>query len=73
MGEHAYFQQVALVSYRFFHNEDEPELILILEWNSRGEMQATTDTGQRRSTWSPSARATVLPIPTAASAGSTVA
>ncbi len=42
MGSHAYFQQDALRSHRLFRNEDEPEVLVIIEWNSRQDMDETS-------------------------------
>jgi hypothetical protein len=43
MRDHPFFGQEALLSHRFFRTEGEPEVMLILDWKSREEMQATTD------------------------------
>jgi hypothetical protein len=43
MRAHPFFAQEALLSHRFFRTEGEPEVMLILDWSSREEMQVTTD------------------------------
>jgi quinol monooxygenase YgiN len=43
LRDHAFFAQKALLSHRLFRTQGASEVMLILEWKSREEMQATTD------------------------------
>jgi heme-degrading monooxygenase HmoA len=40
---HAFFGQEALVEHRLYRTEDDTEVMVMIRWRSREEMQATTD------------------------------
>lgn len=40
---HGFFAQDALLDHRFFRAEDETEVMVLITWRSREDMQATTD------------------------------
>lgn len=43
LAGHEFFRQEAVHGYRLFQNEDEPQVMVIMEWTSRDGMRTTTD------------------------------